>query len=395
MIKAGTGKSQNEDAFKAGAEAAKIAMDKAKGNADLIIVFSSIRYDQKQMLSGVRSVTKEILLAGSSTAGEISNEGVFSKSVVVMALKADEIKFTISAETKINANSQKAGKDLAKAIHDKAKDPLSLLMVFSDGMTENGVFLLRGIQEVLGVSFPIIGGSSGDDLLFKKTYQYCNDQVLTDAAVGIGFSGSFFWGTGVMHGWDPVGLPMKITKAKGRVLKKLDNNPAIKIYEDYFGQKAKELANGPLSRIAYTYPLGLAVKGSTDFLLRNVISVDSGGEITCSGDVEDSSVVRLMIGSQENAIKAAEAAARATLLRVKGAEVKTIFVFDCAARNKFLGSRNEEEITVIKDVLGKNVPLIGFYAYGGQASLGGRICKQRICRAEFHNESVVIFALGE
>lgn len=394
MIKAGTGKSQNGDAFKAGAEAAKIAMDQAKGNADLIIVFSSIRYDQEQMLSGVRSVTKEILLAGSSTAGEISNEGVFLKSVVVMALKADEIKFTVSAETKINANSQKAGKDLAKAVHDKAKDPLSLLMVFSDGMTDNGVLLLRGIQEVLGVSFPIVGGSSGDDLLFKKTYQYYNDQVLTDAAVGIGFSGSFFWGTGVMHGWDPVGLPMKITKAKGRVLKKLDNNPAIKIYEDYFGQKAKELANGPLSRIAYTYPLGLAVKGSTDFLLRNVIGVDSG-EIICSGDVEDSSVARLMIGSQENAIKAAEAAARAALLRVKGAEVKAIFVFDCAARNKFLGSRNEEEITAIKNVLGKNVPLIGFYAYGGQASLGGRICKQRICRAEFHNESVVIFALGE
>lgn len=395
MIKAGTGKSQDKNAFKAGAEAAKIAMEQAKEKPDIIIVFSSVCYDQEQMLSGVRSVTKEILLAGSSTAGEISNEGIFSKSVVVMALKADAIRFTVSAETKINANSQKAGAALAKAICDRTKDPLALLMIFSDGMADNGVLLLRGIQEVLGVSFPIIGGSSGDDLLFKKTYQYCNGQVLTDAAVGIGFSGSFSWGTGVMHGWDPIGLPMKITKAKGRTLKKLDNNPAIKIYEDYFGQKAKELASGPLSRIAYTYPLGLAVKGSTDFLLRNAMSVDGAGEIICSGDMEEGSIARLMIGSQENAIKAAVSAAKAALVRIKGSKIKAIFVFDCVARNKFLGSRNKEEIAVIQEVLGKNIPLAGFYAYGEQASLGGRICKQRICRAEFHNESTVIFALGE
>jgi len=102
-----------------------------------------------------------------------------------------------------------------------------------------------------------------------------------------------------------------------------------------------------------------------------------------------------MIGSQENAINAAKSAAEAALSRIKGAKAKAIFVFSCVARNKFLGSRNKEEIVAIADVLGKEVPLIGFYAYGGQASLGGRICKQKICRSEFHNETIVVFALGE
>jgi hypothetical protein len=40
---------------------------------------------------------------------------------------------------------------------------------------------------------------------------------------------------GVNHGWMPVGLPMKITKSEGAILKEVNNRPAIALYEDYFG----------------------------------------------------------------------------------------------------------------------------------------------------------------
>jgi hypothetical protein len=45
------------------------------------------------------------------------------------------------------------------------------------------------------------------------------------------------------------------------------------------------------------------------------------------------------------------------------------FVFDSISRNKLLGRKSEKEIQIIKEVLGKNVPFIGFYSYGEQAPL--------------------------
>ncbi|MFH1461196.1 MAG: hypothetical protein ABIF84_02135, partial [Patescibacteria group bacterium] len=62
MIKAGTGRSDNFDAIKAGSEACRIALSKIGGKAELIIVFSTVAYDQEKMLKGVRSISKEIPL---------------------------------------------------------------------------------------------------------------------------------------------------------------------------------------------------------------------------------------------------------------------------------------------------------------------------------------------
>ena len=70
MIKAEVGKSNNPDATKAGAEACKQVLSQAVGRADLIIVFSTVAYDQEKMLKGVRSVSKEIPLVGCSDSGE-------------------------------------------------------------------------------------------------------------------------------------------------------------------------------------------------------------------------------------------------------------------------------------------------------------------------------------
>ncbi|PIP22151.1 MAG: hypothetical protein COX38_02180 [Candidatus Nealsonbacteria bacterium CG23_combo_of_CG06-09_8_20_14_all_39_25] len=58
-----------------------------------------------------------------------------------------------------------------------------------------------------------------------------------------------------------------------------------------------------------------------------------------------------------------------------------------------MGSRIGEEIIAIQNVLGKEVPLIGFYTYGEQAPLGGVIGPE--CFSVFHNETMALMALGE
>ena len=392
MIKAGVGRSHNPEASKAGAEACRMAMDEVGRKADLIIVFSTVAYDQKKMLEGVRSVSKEIPLVGCSDSGEITTEGPVSKHVAVTALASDTIEFSIGIGEGTDKDSHKAGAMAAKEVKKKAKKAPSLFMMLLDGLAENGAAAVRGVQEVFGKNFPIIGGSAGDDFLFKKTYEYCNDQVLVNTAIGIGLSGKFSFGVGVRHGWEPIGLPMKVTKAKGGKLIEINNRPALSIYEDYFGKKAEELIKEPIARMAYTYPLGMSVEGSPEFLIRDVVIANKKGEITCAAEIPQGSEIRLMLGDSEKAIQAAKEAAENALTQLKGAKPKVIFVFNCVARYKLLGARIGEEIAAVQNVLGKEVPLIGFYTYGEQAPLGGIIGPK--CFSVFHNETMALMVLG-
>ena len=393
MIKATTGKSNNLDGTKAGAEACRQALAQLDHKADLIIVFSTVGYNQQEMLAGVRSISKEIPLVGCSDSGEITGEGPVSKHVAVMALSSDTINFTIGVGEGTDKDSHKAGAAAAKEVKKKTKEDISLFTMLPDGLAENGAAAVRGVQEVFGRNFPIMGGSAGDDFLFKKTYEYYNDQVLGNSLVGIGLSGKFSFGVGVRHGWDPIGLPMKVTKAVGGKLIEVNNRPALSIYEDYFGKKAEELIKEPIAKMAYTYPLGMSVEGSPELLIRDVIIADEKGVITCAAEIPEGSEIRLMLGDYDKAIQAAKEAAEGALSQLKGAKPKVIFVFDCMARNKLLGPRIGEEIVAIQDVLGKEVPLIGFYTYGEQAPLGGVIGPE--CFSVFHNETMALMVLGE
>jgi len=393
MIKAGVGRSNNPDATKAGAEAAKQALSQTGNKADLVIVFSTVAYDQEKMLEGVRSISKEIPLVGCSDSGEITTEGPVSKYVAVMAISADKMKFTIGVGKGVGADSHKAGAQVAKDVEKKAEEDISLFVMLPEGLLGNGSAIVRGVQEVLGKNFPIMGGSAGDDFAFKKTYQYYNDQVLTDAVVGVGLSGKVSWGVGVRHGWEPIGLPMKVTKAEGAKLIEVNNRPALSIYEDYFGKKAEELIKEPIARMAYTYPLGMSVEGSPELLIRDVVIANEKGEITCAAEIPEGSEIRLMLGDYEKAIQAAKGAAENALTQLKGVSPKAIFIFNCVARYKLLGARIGEEIAAIQNVLGKDVPLIGFYTYGEQAPLGGVLGPE--CFSVFHNETMALMVLGE
>jgi hypothetical protein len=71
-IQAGTGISKALDAVEAGREAAAAAVSALAGEPPaVIIVFTTPRYDLKDLLTGIRSVTGFALLVGATGSGEI------------------------------------------------------------------------------------------------------------------------------------------------------------------------------------------------------------------------------------------------------------------------------------------------------------------------------------
>ena len=256
---------------------------------------------------------------------------------------------------------------------------------------------MRGVLDVLGEHFPVLGGAAGDDFLFEKTYQYKDDKVVSGGVTGLGISGDFVMGAGVRHGWMPIGSPMTVTKSKGSVVYELDNKPAIRIYEDYFGERAKDLKTEPLARLAITYPLGIKVSDLDEYLIRDPITADENGAITCAAEIPEGSEVRLMIGSKEKAIEAAEDAARKLMrdFEEKGAKPKFILMFNCIAREKLFAQKANDEIQAVMKIIGNDVPLLGFYTYGEIAPIKGEVRDADKIVSKFYNETVVMLAVGE
>ena len=398
-IKASVGTAYGDDSYTVGVNACEDAI-RQLGDKDpgLLIVFASIKFDQQKMLDGIRSVAPKALLIGSSTSGEINTAGPIKlhRSVTVMAIKSPGIKYFVGIGENIAANPRLAGKEAADKVKVQSTEPLKAFMMIPDVLVGNGADIVRGVLDSLGAHFPVVGGASGDDFQFKKTYQYMNDKVYSGAIVGLGMAGNFKIGIGVKHGWIPVGEPMKVTKSAGAVVHEINGEPAIKIYEDYFGQEeAKVLRTEALAKLAITYPLGMKVVGSDELLIRDPITVDEHGSITCAAEIPEGSEIRLMVGSREEAVKVAKIAAQDALTQLDGSAPKAVIIFNCIARNKLFGDKSGDEIDAIQQVVGKKVPLIGFYTYGEQAPLGGQIKNIEQCNSAFHNETVVIVVIGE
>lgn len=397
-IKAGVGKDFGEDSYVVGVNACQEAIDQLGDKTpDLLIVFSSVKYDQEKMLNGVRSVAPNAILVGSSTSGEIVTQGPLKDhSVAVMAIKSPEIKYFVGVGENILQNPREAGKFAANKVKEQAGDDLKAFMMIPDVLVGNGADIVRGVLDSLGAHFPVVGGASGDDFAFKKTYQYVNDKIFSGSVVGLGLVGNFKIGIGVKHGWIPVGEPMQVTKSAGAVIHEINNAPAVKIYEDYFGaEEAKVLHTEALAKLAITYPLGMKVKGSDELLIRDPITVDEHGSITCAAEIPEGSEIRLMVGSREEAVKVAKIAAENAVSQLDGSAPKAVIIFNCIARNKLFGDKSGDEIDAIQQAIGKDVPLIGFYTYGEQAPLGGEVKNIEQCNSAFHNETVVICVLAD
>ncbi len=398
-IQAGVGIGKHADSYQAGYEAAKTATDRmGGGSADFMIAFTSVAFDQYEVVRGIRDVGKGSLFVGCSDAGEITNDGPTQKSVAVMAIRSDSVKFFTGLGRNIKDGVRAAGSAVAREVKEKAGEGLRAFIMLPDVLSGNGAEIVRGVLDVLGPHFPVVGGAAGDDFLFEKTYQYRDDEVVSGAVAGVGMSGNFSMGIGVRHGWVPIGMPMKVTRAEGAVLHELNGRPAISIYEDYFGAKAEELRHEALARLAITYPLGLKIPEYTEeYLIRDPITVDAKGSITCAAEIPEGAEIRLMIGSKERAVEAAQDAARHLMneFAIDKTRPKFVLMFNCIAREKLFASKAADEIRAVMEIIGNDVPLLGFYTYGEQAPLGGEFRNQKQCDSRFHNETAVLFAVGE
>jgi len=378
--------------------AAKNAAIQSKTNLnadriDFALILCTIHYDSNKFLPEIARILSCPKMIGCSTAGIILSHTIESRGISITTFHSDEIRFGIGHENNISKqDNRQAGSNMARNILDDFGSHVRQLCVFFvNGLIENNSLLLKGIQEVLGNIFPIIGGGACDNFHYKNSFQIFGEQLYHDAATGLILGGQVSVGIGGRHGWRPLGKPRVIDKVENNIIKTINGKKAFALYEEYLGEKTQDLKSSRLGQMAILYPLGIYIEGSNQYLLRNAIDILEDGSIVCQGDVPEGAQVHVMLSNKDSCMQAALEAAKEAKQALRGKQVKFVLIIESMARLKLFGRKAIQEIKKVKEVFGSSVPMIGMYSYG-------EICPFQSTEAArkpyLQNESIVVMAIS-
>lgn len=352
----------------------------------LVLVFgASALVKEAKTFDDVKSQYPESHIIMMSTAGEILDTSVSDDSLSLTAIYFEKTTIqTVSTMISDTTESKTAGEKLAKLL---PTEKLVHVMVFSDGLKVNGTALVEGMTGALPPTVALTGGLVGDGSDFKHTYVGLDTTPSEGKIVAIGLYGeNLKVSYGSMGGWDPFGPERVITKAKDNVLFELDGKPALSIYKEYLGDKAKEL---PSSGLLFPLSLTLPGKEGDAQVVRTILGVNEADQsMTFAGTMPEGVKAQLMKANFERLVSGASGAA--SMIKETNAVAELALLISCVGRKLVLKDRIEEETEAIREVFGPATALAGFYSYG---EISPMTPTKNQC--ELHNQTMTITTFAE
>jgi hypothetical protein len=197
------------------------------------------------------------------------------------------------------------------------------------------------VYRVTGPKVSIVGGAAGDDQKFICPYVFHNDQVLKDGVVALWIASDHALPVVTQHGWEPIGVPMLVTRAEGTQIVELDGRPAAQAYEEQLGLPAGELKPDRFWGTSILHPFGLLQSDGTT-VIRVARSKNEQGTLNIQGCVPPAgSAVQVMSGNADTLLSVVEDVANCSLNPLPEAGV--LLAFSCAARAMIFRERKSEE----------------------------------------------------
>lgn len=357
--------------------------------ANLVLVFGSVkRFNEGKLQSTLKARYPTAQIVGCTTSGEINPSGVYDDSIQITAIQWQKVMQRVaSAKIAGMQDSFDTAVNLAKQL--KA-DTLRTVIVISDGLNTNGSELLKGFQAILGDT-PIIGGLAGDGGAFTKTLQIFNDTVSDHMVIAVGLYGdALIASNGALGGWKPYGPPRAVTKSEKNVVYELDGKPALPLYRMYIGEA---FARG-LPGTGLRFPLAVIEDGKRDVeKIRTLGGFNvKDNSLTFFGNVEEGSTVRLCQTNHGRLVEGAGAAANLVLDGLSGTKTNQTglaLCVSCVGRKLVMAEQVADEVKLVKQVLGPQTTITGFYSYGELAP------RPNTNDSVLHNQTMTIGYLSE
>ncbi len=352
----------------------------------LVIAFGAAAFaDNPAPMRELKAAYPQASVIGCSTSGEIFGSALSDDTISVAIARFDSSSLaTASVSVATADDSFGAGRSLAQRL---AREDLKAILVLSDGLKVNGSELVRGFNSALPESVIVTGGLAGDGDRFHRTWVVGDDGPQSGVVSAVGLYGErLHVGHGSKGGWDMFGPERLVTRSKGNMLYELDGKPALELYKQYLGERAKGLpATGLL------FPLSLrADRNDNKPLVRTILGIDEATQsMTFAGDMPEGHLAQLMRANFERLIEGASQAADHTLALSAYPDAVTLAIaISCVGRRLILGERTEEEIEAVLSALPKRTKQIGFYSYG-------EISPYATGRCDLHNQTMTLTTISE
>lgn len=325
-------------------------------------LFISSHYDLDSINQQIRKKISGPVIC-CTTAGEITDNGYQSNSICGFSLSGEAVSvktFPITGIRNPDPHTvQQSIAQIKKCIqNDRESHPECNFF---------GVLLIDGLsvrEEQIAATFgnalsdiPIIGGSAGDDLKFKRCSILINGEFMSEAALFCLFSTTLPFSIVKSQHFSATDTRLVITKARPneRIVEEINGVSAIDEYSRITGVPSDELGPASFSR----YPLILRHSG--DIHVRSIQKINADGSLTFFCAIDEGVVLRVakrldMCDALVKSLAEAEASVGKVLFTLG---------FDCTLRR--LESREFNYDERIRTIF-KAYNTVGFCTYGEQSN---------------------------
>jgi hypothetical protein len=362
-------------------------LDGAHPKAGLLL--ASWATDYGAVVRAVRDHYPGVQLAGSSTAGEISSELGFAEDSIELALIAsDDVDATVGIGRDLSADPVRATRDAIRQARSGTSKPPALCVALPNIGGADPAIILGTLREELGPGVPILGGGAATrdpirNPAATQGRQLINDEVIEGGIALLLFSGPLSYSFGVETGWRGVGPRAVVTSVIDGRIHHIDDRPAVEFFDRFLGSS---FAGPPIANPLAVYGTPDAV----DFHLRTATNIDrETGDVSVFGPIDAGVTVQLTMAAADEIIEGTRASIEDALRGYPaGRTPEAALVYSCVVRRYLLGTRTTREIELVRELVGQQTPVAGFYCMGEIAPLPAEDVSR------FHNATMVSLLLG-
>jgi hypothetical protein len=348
-------------------------------DANLVLVFADTNhFHDAACYHELRTLFPKAHIVGCSSSGNVLGTTISDDDIVATAIHLNH------GTVKVASADIKEGEDasaIGKSLMDKLRaDDLRHVFVLSDGLFVNGSELATGLNSA-GIT--VTGGLAGDGARFGKTWVMADAPARSRSIAAIGWYGDLRIKNGCFSGWQEFGAQRLVTKSATNVVYEIDDQPALELYKKYLGDQAKDLPG-----IGLRFPLSVQAGTKKKPIIRTLLAVDENAQsLTFAGDVPQGSFCKLMKTNLDDLIDSAGMAAEEA--RLNAGSKGICLVVSCVGRRLVLDQLTEEELEVVREKLGGDMTVTGFYSYGELAPFSD------VLQCELHNQTMTLTTIYE
>ena len=349
-------------------------------NCDLIIIYSSIGHNFKELLAEAKRLCPQVQIAGCTGCGVIGREGPNEsmKALAIMAIKGDQNDFTVAgADSITSATSFDVGAELARKLKDENPN-INMIHFLPSGFDVAEDLALEGMESVWGTDMPIFGATSGDNMKLISNFQFLGDKIIERGAVAIGFADPTLEViTQATVGFNIMGDPFEITRSELNRIIEIEGQPAFKFLAEKMGRpEATGVWDIAPTFMGRKLPNRLHEEYGNTHQFFNGLTWDENNSPILPVVCKESSKLYIGVRDEERMFADLDKMVEQLVQRCQGRRPYAVFHADCAARGRWSLDRvlkdeiiHRMQYPLIKDA---NIPWLGLYGFGEFARLGNK-----------------------